>query len=167
MTNEEIDDIIFGIGSDSYNRFQVFIELIPKLKGKSYWYALRNAYDMADNLLKYSKIIKECFLKDEPQKEYLMTPEEIEYLKNLPEEITIYRGMSKEEFNQKTFGISWTLNKEVAEFFANNNLRNHHTNHLKKVVHEIRINKSEVIAFLNDRKEFEIIYIKHTHNDRL
>jgi len=31
---------------------------------------------------------------------------------------------------------------------------------LEKVVHKIVITKEEVIAFFNDRREFEIIYIK-------
>jgi hypothetical protein len=163
MIESEIDNIIFGVGVNSFNRFQTFVKLIPKLKGKGYWYALRNSYDMSDNLFEYSEIVKACFLKDEPQMEYLMLPEEIEYLKTLPEQITIYRGMTENELKQKSFGCSWTLKKEVAEFFANTYKRNFVTKHFKKVVHELTINKSEVIAFFNSRNEFEIIYI--TDND--
>jgi len=160
MTENEIDDILFGIGVDSFNRFQTFIKLIPKLKGKSYWYALRNSYDMSDNLFEYSAIVKGCFLKDEPQRECLMQSNEMEYLKNLPEQITIYRGMTENELKQKSFGCSWTLEKDIAEFFANTYQRNFATKHLKKIVHEMNINKSEVIAFFNNRNEFEIIYTK-------
>lgn len=164
MTEKEIERIILGIGVDSYNRFQTFLNLIPKLKKKNYWYALRISYESSDNLFEYSQIVKDCFLKDEPQKEFLMNSNEIDYLKKLPEQINIYRGMTEIEFEQKSFGISWSLKKEVAEFFAKTYLRNHSTNHLPKKVHEISINKNEVVAFLNDRNEFEIIYIKDKSN---
>lgn len=164
MNKNEIDKILFGFGVDSFNRFQTFIRLIPKLTGMNYWYALRNSYESSDNMFEYSEIVKNCFLKDEPQRKYLMTPNEIEYLKTLPEQITIYRGMSENELMQKSFGCSWTLKKEIAEFFANTYQRNLTTNHLKKIVHEIYISKSEVIAFFNNRNEFEIIYIKDNGN---
>jgi hypothetical protein len=160
MNKEEIDNLIFGIGVNSYNRFQTFLGIIPKLTGENYWYALRNSYDCSDNLFEVSGLVKGCFLKDEPQRECLMLPDEVEYLNTLPEIITIYRGMTENEFNQKSFGISWTLKKEVAEFFANTYQRNLATNHLKKKVHEMTIDKSEVIAYFNERNEFEIIYIK-------
>jgi hypothetical protein len=94
----------------------------------------------------------------ELEREYLMSLSERRFLEKLPEKITIYRGMTENELNQKSFGCSWTLKKEVAEFFVNNYQRNYATRHLKKVVHELNINKSEVIAFFNERKEFEIIF---------
>jgi hypothetical protein len=160
MNENEIDNILYGIGIDSLNRFQTFVRLIPKLKGKSYWYALRNSYDSSDNLFEYAGFVKNCFLKNEPQREFLMLPDEIEYLKNLPEQIKIYRGMTENELKGKNFGCSWTLKKEIADFFANTYQRNTATKNLKKVVHEITIDKNEVIAFFNSRNEFEIIYIK-------
>jgi hypothetical protein len=87
-----------------------------------------------------------------------MTKNESDYLKGLPEQLTIYRGMTEKEFTQKTFGISWTLKQETAEFFAKVYFRNFDTNKLKKIVHQIKINKTDVIAFFNGRQEYEIIY---------
>ena len=60
----------------------------------------------------------------------------------------------------KEGGVSWTLRYETAEYFAETYIRNFATNHLTKVVHELVVNKSEVIAFFNERNEFEIIYIQ-------
>jgi hypothetical protein len=160
MNENEIDDFLFGIGVNSFNRFSVFLKMIPFLSGSSYWYALRQSYEMSDNLYKYSKIIKKCFLKKRKYREFLMLPHEIDYLQKLPEKITIYRGMTENELNQNSFGCSWTLKKDVAEFFATKYSRNFDTNNLKKIVQEITINKNEVIAFFNEREEFEIIYIK-------
>ncbi|MCA0363610.1 MAG: hypothetical protein LCH67_06175 [Bacteroidetes bacterium] len=158
MTKEEIKEKLF-IGVSSFNRFQVFIDMIPKLKGKNYWFALRESYEMSDNLFKYSDIIKKCFLKSEPERESLMFPEELDYLKSLPDKIIIYRGMTELELISKKFGCSWTLKKEVADFFAHTYQRNFDTKHLKKTVHKMTIYKKDVIAFFNGRNEFEIIYI--------
>ena len=154
---EEIQDLLWGV--DSYNRFETFLHYRQKLKGKLYWYALRIAYENGDNLFEYANTIKACFKSTEPFRESLMREEELEYLMSLPEKITIYRGMTEIEFINKNFGCSWSLKKEVAEYFAYEYSRNHSTNHFKKVVHKIKINKKDVIAFLNDRQEYEIIYI--------
>jgi hypothetical protein len=164
MNKEEIDKILFGIGVDSFNRFKTFLKMKSQLKGKNYWYALRSSYEMSDNLYSFSKMIKKCFLKSEPQRESLMLPEEIEYFNNLPYQITIYRGMTEDDLNQKAFGCSWTVKKEVAEYFAYTYMRNIDTRNINKVVHELTINKNEVVAFFNAREEFEIIYIKDKNN---
>lgn len=149
-----IEGLAIGI-----TKWQVFLAIKPLLKGKLYWYALRNGYDMSDNLFYYNVDVKLAFSSQEPEREYLMTLSERRYLKALPEQITIYRGMTKKEFQQKSFGCSWTLKKEVAEFFVNTYERNFATKDLEKVVHKMTINKSQVIAFINGRKEFEIIYL--------
>lgn len=50
-------------------------------------------------------------------KKELMDEEEYQRFLNLPEEVTIYRGVS--EYNRKyKKAVSWTLNKEQAEWFA-------------------------------------------------
>ena len=145
-------------------KLQVFLAIKPLLTGKLYWYALRHSYDCSDNLFHYKVDLKFAFTYKEPEREYLMNLSERRFLENLPQRITIYRGMTENELKQKSFGYSWSLKKEVAEFFANTYQRNFATNRFKKVVHEITIDKNEVIAFFNDRKEFEIIYIKDNGN---
>ena len=142
------------------NRIQAFLSISPLLKGRLYWYALRQTYDCCDNLFDYRNDVKMSFRSEEPERQVLMNKKERDYLQNLPEQITIYRGMTEQEYKSGIFGVSWTLRYETAEFFAETYIRNFATNHLTKVVHELVVNKSEVIAFFNERKEFEIIYIQ-------
>ena len=156
MNEKELDAIFWGVGVDTFNRFQTFLKLAPKLKGRSYWYALGLSYPGSDNLFAHAKSAKAAFLKDEPERKFLMDDEERNFLQELPEQVTIYRGMTEVEFRRKSFGVSWTLDRRVAEFFAFSYGRNHSTNHLKKTVCKITIHKNEVIAFLNGRKESEI-----------
>lgn len=155
MNKKEIDNILINV--DSFNRFQTFLTLSSKLKGKNYWYALRSAYESSDNLYPYKSEVKLCFLSNEPHRKNLMTSEERNFLTKLPEKVKVYRGMTEQEYKSGEFGISWTLKKEVAEFFAFKYQRNFSTQHNKKVVHEMTIDKNSIICFWNGRKEFEII----------
>lgn len=82
-----------------------------------------------------------------------MTENEREFLKKLPDKITVYRGCSSNEVKTGNFGISWTLSKKIAEQFRTNkevNLR-------KGILVERIIPKSEVIAYF-DEPDKEIIY---------
>lgn len=168
MTKKEVDFLI-GRGS-SHNahipglptgvtKFQVFLSLKPLLEKKLYWQSLRKAYDMSDNLFNYRDDVRLSFLSNEPQREYLMFKAERESLKRLPEQFTIYRGMTEAEYKNKNFGISWTLKKEVAEYFAYTYPRNYGTRAAKKVVHELFVDKNDVTAYFDQRKEFEVIYL--------
>jgi len=168
MTKKEVDTILnFGQSHLipieglplGVTRFQAFLAIRSVLQGKLYWYALRNAYEGSDDLYDYRFDVKRAFESHEDQKHFLMTNKERIFLQNLPEQITIYRGMTVDELNGETFGCSWTLRKDIAEFFASDYQRNLRTSNLEKTVHEITIDKSEVIAFFNGREEFEIIYL--------
>ena len=163
MNKEDIESLIYGFGNDSYTRIEKFIDVAHKLRGGNYWYGLRIAYVCSDNLFSKRDFIKILFSQRKVHKEMLMSKLEQQYYKNLPEEIIIYRGMTLLEYESKNFGISWTLKKSIANFFAHKYKRNHDTNHLKKMVYSLTIKKKNAIAFLNARKEFEIIYI---HNEK-
>lgn len=65
---------------------------------------------------------------------------------DLPEQIAIWRGGSM-------YGLSWTTNKKVAVRFAN---RFHNDT---PEIHQRQIQKSDVICFLEDRDESEIIVL--------
>ncbi len=164
ITKKGIENILFGIGVSSENRMGKFFSIDYKLTGETYWWGLREAFTDSDNLYLLKDVIREAFLIPEPRKFALMTFEERNFLKSLPERITIYRGMTEEELLSGDFGISWSLKKEGAEYFAFTYPRNHATNHLKKVVHEITVLKKDVIAFFNERNESEIIYIQNAED---
>ena len=161
MDKKQIDNILFGIGCNSFNRFEMFLSIAPKLKGELYWYALKESYISSDNLFHFKGLVKASFSSKQPNREKLMNYDEIRYLTSLPEQVNIYRGMTEQELKTKNYGISWTLKKEVAEFFANSYPRNFSTNEMKKVVYEMTIKKNDIVAFFNDRDEFEIIYLNN------
>lgn len=157
MTKKEVDTVLSYI--NSFDRFHAFIAIKPLLRGKLFWYALREAYGYSDNLYYFKEDVILSFLSKELYRNNLMNYRERKALKALPKKITIYRGMTKAELKSNYFGVSWTLKKSKAEFFAYRYIRNFSTNKKQKTIHKLVIDKSEVIAFFNDRKEFEIIYI--------
>jgi hypothetical protein len=122
---------------------------------EEYWENLRDTYIIQDyNQIDYVEL-KKLFSSNRKFRENLMTVEEQNYLCNLPDLIRIYRGGGEKEL-ENGFGISWTLNKDIAQKFASIK-RNLSLD--KMVVHELKINKDKVVAFINSRDEEEIIYL--------
>ena len=80
-------------------------------------------------------------------KKLLMNQEEQFVFDSLPETITVYRGIQKDA---TTNALSWTLDKNIAQWFANR------FNNNGEVV-EATINKKYVFAYLNGRGEKEIV----------
>lgn len=75
--------------------------------------------------------------------------EDLERFKNLPEEITIYRGFSGEY--DAVFGHSWTLDRSKAEWFAKR------FNQENKQIGTATINKDAVVMMITRRGEEEIV----------
>ncbi len=153
---EKIEKIIYGIGVDTYNRFGVFLKHQKNFDDCEYWYALRLAYKSSDNLFQYSGLVRAAF---ESNRDYLMNESEKLFLENLPEEIRIYRAMTIKESKSRHFGVSWTLSKDVAEFFRDKYMRNHATRNEPKIIIEKVVSKENIIAYFNEREEQEIIYL--------
>ena len=159
---KKIDHIL--VMCNSYERFPMFLRISMEmdLRGELYWYALRYSYYCSDNLYQFRKAVKLAFASKEPQPEKLMSKRELNYLNKLPDTFTIYRGMTVDEFNSEDFGVSWTLKKSVAKFFSDEYIRNFDTKNCQKMVHQLTVNKSDVICYFDEREEYEIIYI---HNN--
>jgi hypothetical protein len=139
--------------------FQVFLSLKPILKGKLYWETLREAYTMSDNLFIYRFDLRAAFMSEEENRDSLMLKKEKMIFNNLPDKVKIYRGVTTDEIESNNFGLSWSLRREVAEFFAFKYCRNYDTVSSLKTVIELEVDKNEIIAYFQDRKEEEIIYL--------
>ncbi len=81
--------------------------------------------------------------------EHLMSEEEQALLQSLPEEVTIYRGVTS--YNAENVkGLSWTLKQHTAEWFAQRYSE-------QGKVYQATVNKANIIAILTDRNESEVI----------
>lgn len=162
--NQDVIDWDVIISSANPNNLQEILLLHSnKMSDEVYWQTI--AYSYTSSGLGHSKngIISNFINNKRPNKHFLMDVEERKFLAELPDEITIYRGCSKKEINSNKIRYSWTLDKKVAEFFAYEYANVGLTQSFDKVksdfdVIEKTINKSEVIAYFNGRKESEILY---------
>lgn len=80
-------------------------------------------------------------------KEVLMNEDERAVFDGFSEELTIYRGSSDKKGHE---GLCWTLDKGMAEWFAK---RFHGAGY----VFEATVKKDDIIAYLNNRNEKELI----------
>ena len=162
MTKEDISDIIV-MHSNSYNCLSMLMNICCQErrieKVEDFAELLGENYSTCDNLYNDRWLVRIAFTYASLCKEKLMTTEELEILKNLPDKVKIYRGMTVEESTKEHQGVSWTLDKKVAEFFAYQYIRNQSTAKKPKTVVEKVIDKSEIIAVFWGRGEQEIIYM--------
>ena len=108
------------------------------------------AWGITEFLYPYKDTLRLVLSIMKPHKHHFMDKEEREYLKKLPNQVWIYRGASDKN------GLSWTLDREKAEWFAQ---RNQHFMGEEMKVFEKKVHKNRIFAYLNGRKEQEIILI--------
>lgn len=85
------------------------------------------------------------------KKHYLMDKEDLEYWKKLPEEVELWRGVSKRRVD---LGLSWTDDREKAEWFMN---RFKESSEGEMKLLKVVAPKKHCIAYFNTRGEKEVL----------
>jgi hypothetical protein len=129
-------------------RVDAFIKIADKLSDTDYWKLLSSLWVDTENQYAYVNQWKELLNSDRPYRHYMMNEEEEQLLRSLPDEVTIYRGCQS---GLNETGLSWTLDKAKAKFFANRFGKN-------GIILEKKIPRSSIIAVLTGRNESEVIY---------
>lgn len=83
-------------------------------------------------------------------KTILMDEDEIKKYNSFPETVQIYRGVASDAFKA---GLSWSLSREKAEWFASR----FEFEDCQPVVYSFEINKSDILAYISERGESEVI----------
>ena len=129
-------------------RVAAFKDIQKQLGDATYWQLLTQIWVDTENQYAYLKDWKKLLASDRGDRHDMMNDEDRQALRSLPNEVTIYRGCQK-GLNEN--GLSWTLDKSKAEFFANRFGK-------KGIILERKIPKSEIVALLTVRGETEIIW---------
>lgn len=130
-------------------RLEAFGKIADSLDDKQYWTLLGKIWVDTENGWANLAQWKKFFGSTRADRNYLMDSEELMVLDNLPQTIAVYRGCQK-GLNEN--GISWTLDKDRAEWFA--------TRFGKEgKVLEMRINKSKIVAVFTGRNESEVVIV--------
>ena len=142
--------------SDSASCFELFYEYKDQLIPKVYWHGLATTYIRSDNFYGYKQEVRNCFMANIPERNHLMNRNEKKYLSSLGERVTIHRAMSNVEYLLGQYGLSWTLDYKVAEFFQKKYNRNGDT---QKTIETKTIDVNEIIAVFLSRDESEVIVL--------
>jgi hypothetical protein len=116
-------------------------EFVSKL-----WKCLGYVWKDTESIWANTKIWRELWSMD--GRKSAMTPYERGYLAKQPESLTVFRGVPSEEF---AAGISWTLDRRKAEWFARRWRGN------APVIIEGQVASADVIAYFTSRNEREVV----------
>lgn len=92
----------------------------------------------------------------------LNTLEDVITFTNLPDKVTVYRGANKSEVTEG-FGQSWTLDPDVAEFFAYKYYSTWsyadkpYFATANRCIYQAVVPKNKILVYTNNRKEYECI----------
>jgi len=92
----------------------------------------------------YIEMFKNC------NKQFLMSEKELEVYENLPDKVEIFRGESSGEYNM---GMSWTLKKATAKWFANRWSEKYGGDDSGGIVYSTTVDKSRVLAYFEGEEE--------------
>ena len=130
-------------------RLEAFGKIAVSLDDKQYWTLLGKIWVDTENGWANLAQWKKFFSSKRGDRNYLMDWDEQMALDSLADIVTVYRGCQR-GLNED--GISWTLKKDKAEWFA--------TRFGKEgKVLEMRINKSKIVAVFTGRNEFEVVIV--------
>lgn len=163
-TKNDVNKYLFGPCFNSQNIFEGYLDIENNINKKLRAYALITAYISADNTYMWRKEVKNAFRKIDAPQNFIMNQDELLILESLPDKVTIYRGMTEKERKSGDFGVGWTLDKKIADFFAYTYNRNSSTAHLAKTVHSLVIHKKNIITFSNERNERTVFYVHKKQN---
>jgi hypothetical protein len=155
------------IESDLTDKVEILIDIEPQLKVNEYEYAIRKAtIENYDVFYRKSDELKALLNRRKPQIDKIMDKEELAVFNNLPNEVKIYRSMTKTEFNSQKFGVSWTTEKEIAENYAYKN-QEMNPSEMEMTVHCMIVKKENLIAYSDKFHDSEIIYVQSDDDEVL
>jgi len=130
-------------------RLKAFTAIADKLPDAKYWSLLSSIWTDTENGWQNIEQWRELFGSSRPSRNFLMDEDEQFAFDNLSEKFTVFRGC-QEGINED--GISWTLKREKAQWFANRFQKD-------GVVLEKVINKQHAVALFIGRNESEVVVI--------
>jgi hypothetical protein len=151
---KDIDWSEVGVFLGKDNVFKILDHFKYSIPDKDYWCLIRYCYVMSDFCYSDFNTLSNYLECNRPEQQNIMTEDDRGFLASLPNEFKVYRGCSIAEIESGLFRYSWSLDVDVARFFAYEYRRN---SHLDCKVVEKTIKKNDVLAYFSGRKESEIL----------
>lgn len=148
-TPQPLDEIDEWRSADHYFRVRVLLDIAPALTDRDYWRAVAEAWQDSDRNGASPRIWRDLFSARRPERAALMTAAERAQLAALPDRVEVHRGVNR--FNRRFNGLSWTLDREQAEWFARRGIIG------PSHVITGRVKRERIIALLQTRQESEVL----------
>jgi len=132
-------------------RIDAFEDVMDEMTDQEYWSRLSNIWVDSENIGAQPDRWRDLLMSERGSRESFMNENERAELAKLPQKFTVYRGYS--ENDQEEFGMSWSTDAGVAEWFARRFARENE----KIIMEEMEVSKDDVLAYLTRRGEEEII----------
>lgn len=135
-------------------RIDAFRKIEKLLEDEIYWKLLAAIFIDTENLFQNRTTWAKLLSSNRSNKEALMDSEERRFLKDLSNEVKVYRGVSHPQQKIST-GLSFTLDKEKAFWFANRWDR-------KGKVYSGLVKKKSILAYFSGRGESEVVILSRS-----
>jgi hypothetical protein len=136
----------WDLENDADKVLSIYLKENKNLSDFRYWEVLRTVWILCGSI-ENADLFRKLMQSSRKQKYYFSTPEEAKFLRELPEEIEVYRATNK--FNDN--GLSWTLSKEYSEWYKTAYQKD-------KVISKI-INKKQIFAYIERNLESEVVIL--------
>ena len=137
---------------DSYSRLSVLLEMGAYIYQHEFITLLGNWWNSCDNISEYADELRDdlCGYGIADARPLMMGENEQKAFAQLPDVVTVYRGC----YAGNKWGMSWSLDKEVAERFP---FLNRYRQAGRPLLVKARIQKQDIVALKLDRNEAEVI----------
>jgi hypothetical protein len=133
-------------------RLWAFRAHMASMNDAQYWELLGDIWVDSENIWQNEAAWLDCFHSTRPGSQGMMDDDERALLDTMPPKLTIYRGFTHPE---RVDGLSWTLNRERAEWFAHRLAREGNPRYLATAV----VKTADVLAHFTGRGEEEIVVL--------
>lgn len=146
---KEKDYNLFVFTHERPYRLAAFSVIDNLLSNEQYWKLLGELWVDSENIWQNKSMWKEYLKSDRPERRKIMSDKELAHLLSLPDTFTVYRGYLPRKNKN---GLSWTLDKKKAEWFANRFSQ-------KGLVAQRVVKNSDCIAYFSGKGESEILLL--------
>ena len=137
--------------NERWDLFAYYIVQNYDMTPEAFGRGLKSAWD--SGVYDEAQIATQLFMMAVP--DCLMDEKEMEMYNNLPDEVEVFRGTSIfENDGDSAAGLSWTIDRGVAEFFAFRGKRHREED---GIVYGAEVPKFDIVAIIEERGEREVI----------
>lgn len=138
----------WDLENDADKVLSVYLKESKNLSDERYWELLRTVWVLCGSV-ENADMFRKLMQSNRKEKYYFSTPEEAKFLRELPEQIEVFRATNNINDN----GLSWTLSKEYAEYYKTAYQKD-------KIISQV-INKKQIFAYIERNLESEVVVLSY------